>query len=275
MQSTGRVRVSLEDTATLVLTKGPSSGIRSAILDGNVDKALKWTNAHYTSVLSDNENIYFKLRCRKFIEMIRRCTDLQSPSGKSDSKSRSNSGLARTTTNGHSGNADGDHGVFDEDMELDDAPGDHSTANGGDNDTEMADSDWYSQQNSLMGEALRYGQELQSEFKDDPRREVKQALEDTFALIAYPNAKESSLAPLLETDGRIPVAEELNSAILGKRVWRTASPLGCNPSLIRRLHSIARQIIECGAGAVVPTDGSAPERQGTGEYRGGDAESET
>ena len=62
---------------------------------------------------------------------------------------------------------------------------------------------------------MLYGQELQLEFKDDPRREVKQALEDTFALIAYPDARESSLAPLLEVDGRTPVAEELNCAILG------------------------------------------------------------
>ena len=63
---------------------------------------------------------------------------------------------------------------------------------------------------------LEYGMELKQEFANDPRREVKRALEDTFALIAYENVRESSLAPLLETRGRVPVAEELNSAILGK-----------------------------------------------------------
>jgi hypothetical protein len=57
--------------------------------------------------------------------------------------------------------------------------------------------------------------ELRAEFANDPRREVKRALEDTFALIAYENVRESALAPLLETAGRTPVAEELNSAILG------------------------------------------------------------
>jgi len=68
----------------------------------------------------------------------------------------------------------------------------------------------------LVNDALQYGQELQSEFKDDSRREVKQALKDTFALIAYPDARESSLAPSLEAEGRISVAEELNGAILGQ-----------------------------------------------------------
>lgn len=62
---------------------------------------------------------------------------------------------------------------------------------------------------------IAYGQELGAEFANDARREVKQALKDTFALIAYEDAKESSLAPLLDTEGRVPVAEELNSAILG------------------------------------------------------------
>ena len=67
----------------------------------------------------------------------------------------------------------------------------------------------------LTANTIAYGQELRAEFANDTRREVKQALNDTFALIAYENAKESSLAPLLEIDGRVPVAEELNSAILG------------------------------------------------------------
>ena len=67
---------------------------------------------------------------------------------------------------------------------------------------------------SLLQETITYGQELRSEFSGDSRREVKKALQDTFALIAYPDASQSNLAPLLEVSGRVPVAEELNSAIL-------------------------------------------------------------
>jgi hypothetical protein len=67
----------------------------------------------------------------------------------------------------------------------------------------------------LTEDTLKYGMELQSEFANDPRREVKQALHDTFALIAYEDVRDSALAPLLDAAGRVPVAEELNSAILG------------------------------------------------------------
>lgn len=157
----------------------------------------------YPSVLQENENIYFKLRCRKFIEMIRRCTELQ-PSSKGKRQMSGKGPQER--------NPSIDQGAFNGPMDVDD---EDDSAMDEDYGVETT-ADTFTEQNTLMNEALKYGQELQSEFKKDPRREVKQALEDTFALIAYPDARESSLAPLLEPDGRVPVAEELNSAILGK-----------------------------------------------------------
>jgi Ran-binding protein 9/10 len=68
----------------------------------------------------------------------------------------------------------------------------------------------------LLDETIQYGQELRGEFSNDPRREVKRDLENTLALIAYDNPKESSLRELLEQKGRVPIAEELNGAILGE-----------------------------------------------------------
>ena len=67
----------------------------------------------------------------------------------------------------------------------------------------------------LKTQMLQYGMELKAEFANDGRREVRRALEDTFALVAYENVGLSSLAPLLDVGGRGPVAEELNGAILG------------------------------------------------------------
>jgi hypothetical protein len=67
----------------------------------------------------------------------------------------------------------------------------------------------------LLKETIRYGQALQAEFKNDPRREVGIALNNIFALLAYPNPlKVKEVAPLLDRKGRAAVAEELNSAIL-------------------------------------------------------------
>ncbi|KAF2450499.1 SPRY-domain-containing protein [Karstenula rhodostoma CBS 690.94] len=187
--------------------------IRAAILDGDIDKALKHTTAYYPSVLRDNENIYFKLRCRKFIEMIRLCSELNAqvlphiiptpPSKRSTASTLNNRNSTATDE-------------YDFEMELDEQLGVHNGAPWGDDDDEDED-DLEAKQKKLQDSTtamIEYGMELKQEFANDPRREVKRALEDTFALIAYENVRESSLAPLLETSGRVPVAEELNSAIL-------------------------------------------------------------
>jgi hypothetical protein len=200
--------------------------IRAAILEGDIDKALKHTNAYYPSVLRENENIYFKLRCRKFIEMIRRTNELSAQLQQAVPTPPSK----RSTAS----NGDGDEYGFE--MELDDHLSTHHN-NGQQRvwetgihradtmDTEdhlsldLDAEDMEARLNKLTQETIQYGQVLKQEFQHDPRREVKRALEDTFALIAYENVGESSLAPLLERGGRVPVAEELNGAILGMLPW--------------------------------------------------------
>jgi len=116
---------------------------------------------------------------------------------------------------------------YDFEMELDEQLGVHNPPPSWDNkdeDEELDDEDDMEDKEmklqQMTQDTISYGMELRQEFANDPRREVKRALEDTFALIAYENVRESSLAPLLETAGRVPVAEELNSAILG-----TSQPL--------------------------------------------------
>lgn len=158
-------------------------------------------------MLRENESIYFKLRCRKFIEMIRRCQELQNPSSKSFS--RNNSG-----SNGFSNNSAVYDDVFDGQMELDESNNgaNNSAGNGESMDTAGSDA---MKLNELLSETLQYGQELKGEFSSDPRREVKRALEDTFALMAYSDPRQSPLAYMLDPNERTPVAEELNSAILG------------------------------------------------------------
>ena len=185
-----------------------SIGIRTAILDGDVDKALKHTYAHYPSVLKDHEHIYFRLRCRKFIEMIRQCTDLHLIAQTSSGKSH----VAGRDDGRRSGPDDSFDAVFEHEMELDE-----QVHNGGGwerMDAEEADAGL--KHLTSLQETIKYGQVLQSEFRDDERKEVKKALEETFSLLAYEDPKTSAVAHLLEPSERIPVAEELNSAILGE-----------------------------------------------------------
>ncbi|KAJ9156493.1 SPRY domain-containing protein [Pleurostoma richardsiae] len=160
--------------------------IRRAILEGDIDRALKFTNAYYPQVLKDNEQVYFRLRCRKFIEMIRREAELTI--------------LDEKRSNGHF------NGGAVEDMELDEDSAAWEEKMDADDQAELGD---------LTQETLAYGQALRAEFNDDPRREVSKALDEIFALMAYQNPlKEKEVSHLLDRKGRVAVAEELNSAIL-------------------------------------------------------------
>lgn len=164
-----------------------NTGIRRAILGGDIDRALKYTNAYYPHVLEDNDHVYFKLRCRKFIELVRKAAQL--------------SMLNEAKGNKH---------VNNQTMDIDLNGSENSSweTDGGENATELAE---------LERSMLECGQKLQEEYANDPRVEVSKALEEIWALVAYQNPlKEPQVSHLLDRNGRVTVAEELNSAILRK-----------------------------------------------------------
>ncbi|TVY65664.1 Uncharacterized protein LSUE1_G007172 [Lachnellula suecica] len=177
---------------------GHRQRIRKAVGEGDIEKALKHTNAFYPQVLKDNEHVYFRLRIRKFIEMIRQGAEMQ----------RMSNGTNKS--NGHGPEYYDD--FVHQDMELDDQQGQNTNWDRMDTDQPVVENQEYIR---LVSETLLYGQALQAEFKDDPRREVRKALEDAFALIAYSDPLGvESVSHLLDISGREAVADELNSAIL-------------------------------------------------------------
>lgn len=227
-------------------------------MEGDIDKALKYTNAYYPHVLEDNPEIVFQLKCRKYVEMIRRCSELQNPIPASVNTTNFEK---NSTINGHTD-------VFDEDMELDDENDDDDNEDENEDDNEsfqMAnttnsdapaeateeedddDDDEHditsiepAKYDELLQEAMSYGQTLMREYRDE-KREYRKTLEDIFSLIAYDDAKASVHGHLLETGGRVQVAEELNSAILGE-----------NPFFSRKFHGkYAKQGLVCGTDFLV------------------------
>lgn len=127
--------------------------------------------------------------------MIRQSTELLS--GPSEKRSK--------PTNGHT------EEIFGQAMELDDPVG-----NGDDwdrMDTEEIDNGIRYQQ--LTEETLSYATELKVEYRDDQSKEVKDTLQSIFSMFAYQDPRKSPIAHILENSGRVRVAEELNSAILG------------------------------------------------------------
>lgn len=175
------------------------TGIRASILEGDIDKALKHTNAYYPNVLSNNPQIFFRLKCRKWVELIRRSSDLRNPT--QERQVKSSSGRSKTAV----------EDVFDQDMELDD----HDQHEDWDNmDTEEAEIEMKYQ--DLMDQAIEYGKELMQLYREE-KREYVDKLKEIFSLMAYDDPKTSVHGHLIDPSGRVVVAEELNSAILGEQ----------------------------------------------------------
>lgn len=166
--------------------------------------------------------------------MVRQAAELQHANSKPVKKS-----------NGHNG--DWYDEIINHDMELDD----HPNSNNYDRmDTEEL-SENQSEHLRILQETLVYGTELQAEFKDDPRREVKKGLDDIFALMAYQDPlNEKEVSHLLRSEGRMAVAEELNSAILRKFSHVKYMHRTC----ILTSHSLTRQVILCRSRKTVSTN---------------------
>ncbi|KHN96666.1 SPRY domain containing protein [Metarhizium album ARSEF 1941] len=171
--------------------------IRKAILEGDIDRALKYTQAYYPPVFEENEDVHFKLCCRKFIEMVRKTAQLRSA-------------VDTKMSNGH---GPGSSSVS-QDMDVDLNGGDNMTWNENSN----MDADTQDVQFELLKleqEMLSYGQSLGAKYASDPRISVTKALGEIWALVAYANPlMEKNVSYLLDKKGRGAVAEELNSAIL-------------------------------------------------------------
>lgn len=157
-------------------------------------------------MLSHNPDIVFQLKCQKWVELISKTTELDlRQSATTD---------GRKASNGTNKAADVDDD-FAQDMELDGHPTGDSQSNGAGK-TVVDDS--ILRYDQLINEAMLYGQELQREYRNEAGDYAK-TLQDIFSLVAYNDPKGSVHGHLLDPTGRVTVAEELNSAILGMTLF--------------------------------------------------------
>jgi CTLH/CRA C-terminal to LisH motif domain len=140
---------------------------------------------------------------------------------------------------------------FAQDMELDEQPRDGPAANG--TKASTSGSGRNPEYDTLLTKAMVYGQELQRDYRDSPDGEQGKTLLDIFSLVAYDNPRQSVHGSLLDKKGRVAVAEELNSAILGK-IWYPTTSTSTN------VYSLARSFTRCRSGEDVPSDRSSCRR---------------
>ncbi|KAL9550606.1 hypothetical protein MBANPS3_004648 [Mucor bainieri] len=181
--------------------------IRKAIFDGDIDRVFKLCNEFYPSVLENNPMILFKLKCRKFIEMIRQAHRQADHGGKAP-----HDAMDHDTTL-----ADQEAQSLQVSENTPSIPIKRTTS------LSSLDSHHKKKKQKIAREdlasfvdGLAYGIELKNAYKQEAKssRAMAAELESASSILAYTDLTHPKVAPLFETRRIETVASELNSAIL-------------------------------------------------------------
>jgi hypothetical protein len=192
------------------------TNVVDSVISGDIDTALSDTKTHYPSVLDAEEGLMlFKLRCRKFVELILEASEL-----KKKMKSQDDEAIEEMD------------GIYEDGMGMDiddegsSINGFGSTSNhvrGGKGiSLSPGGSAWpgstASQYETALNQAIAYGQMLSNDYKADTRPQVKEIFKRTFAIVAWedPMTTGGLVSEVVGHEARVSLASELNQAILSE-----------------------------------------------------------
>lgn len=212
----------------------------NAAMKGDIDTAITLTREHHPVVLEREQGLMlFKLRCRKFVELILKASEaLKKVQAEEQERREEEKAVERAEME-----QDGLDGVGA--MDVDDPSLEARTAT---SDASLADSvppvpsardarrhhspstrDVSSRSparctpsslaaKSALHTAIEYGQTLEADYKTDVRLEVRSHLKRTFGVVAFadPLAAGGEVAEMAGQEARARLANELNQAILGE-----------------------------------------------------------
>ncbi|KAF9355483.1 hypothetical protein BGX26_006484 [Mortierella sp. AD094] len=198
--------------------------IRNTILAGEIDKAMELLEKHYPGITADYGDMLLQLRCRKFVEMVSLAS---TPLRKLDQ------GECRR------GDAKG------KSAELMDVDQDPSIKPDSSMETDQEDLEGL----GMLKDAIKYGQFLQEQYKDNRRRSVQDMLVDAFSVLAYTNVEKqpgSESSRQAKSITREKVANTVNKAILASQNQPTTAPI---ETLYRQTTAIMSELTSLGVGA--------------------------
>ncbi|KAK5096312.1 hypothetical protein LTS08_007568 [Lithohypha guttulata] len=181
----------------------PRQQIRQAILGGDIDAALDATEEHFPGVLEAHPQIFFQLKCRKFVELVLKAARID--------KSRDTLRRNKHPGNGAASQPSAVDDVFESAMELDE---EQQTSLNGHGKAPMQTNPESEEYNQLIAQTIEYGQSLKEEYGEKGNPEQDKILHDIFSLMPYYDPSPSQNGHLLDSSGRTKVSEDLNSAIL-------------------------------------------------------------
>jgi hypothetical protein len=198
------------------------TNIVDSVISGDIDTALADTRVHYPSVLDAEEGLMlFKLRCRKFVELILEASELKK---KMKSQAQDDELIEEMD------------GIYEDGMgmDVDDVDDDGLSMNGfGSTSISLirggkgvslptGDTIWpgstASQYETALNQAIAYGQTLSTDYKADTRPQVKEIFKRTFAIVAWedPMTAGGVVTEVVGHEARVALATELNQAILSE-----------------------------------------------------------
>ena len=195
--------------------------IVNSVIDGDIDKALEETARYHPKVLEREEGlVLFKLRCRKFVELILEAAELKKRMKGEEGVGEAGKDIV--------GKGDG----MDVDEELEESAGCMNGFGGNSSSSSaaipikakrkqsMSHPGWTgaaaAQYETALNSAIAYGQSLQSDYKTDSRPEVRAIFNRTFGIVAYDDPLEAGgdAAEVAGHEARMALATELNQDIL-------------------------------------------------------------
>ena len=198
------------------------TSIVNHVLGGKIDSAIEAVQKHYPKVLETEDHlIFFKLRCRKFVELILETSEIKKK--------------IKALRERDDGRKDREETWIDDEMDMDiddDAsrPSPYRPSSNeplsittssylapdGEDSGELKD--LVAQYETALNEAINYGQTLSKNHQSDPRPELQQLFKKTFGIVAWEDPLEAggSTADIVGHNSRIALAHEVNQAILSK-----------------------------------------------------------
>ncbi|KAF9945890.1 hypothetical protein BGZ70_003514 [Mortierella alpina] len=229
------------DNHPLVIDTERRKVIRTAILAGDIDKAIELLEAHYSGVVASQEDMLFQLRCRKFVEMVAASSSpLQA--------------LDRQEKHGGTGKERHDSNMIESSLSMD-VDRDMSKKEGSVASCSQGNYDDLEGLGALK-DTIVFGQFLQEQYGHNRRESVQQTLRETFSVLAYShnshsrhsNAASSTVyhpSKLSRPVSREKVADTVNTAVLASQNLPTTAPL---ETVYRHTHVVLSELTKQGVG---------------------------
>ncbi|KIL70599.1 hypothetical protein M378DRAFT_183229 [Amanita muscaria Koide BX008] len=184
--------------------------IVNAVVAGDIELAISETTKYHPLVLEAEAGLMlFRLRCRKFVELVLEASELKKKN-KEKQVIMEVDGTVEAEWEGMDIDDDSRVSSVDDTHTSDYIHAKAPVRSGKGRESTTASVE------QALNNAIAYGQSLANDYKADTRPEVKQMFRRTFAIVAFDDPREAGgvVAEVVSPDARINLANELNQAIL-------------------------------------------------------------